>query len=79
MEIISNRSQLLIPQYTVGNGLNSQVLVINNAQWSDVGIYKCIAAIDGKTIEAEASLDVLSELYDTIFNANACCSFVQFL
>ena len=66
MEIITNRSHLLSSQYTVRNGLKSETLIINNTQWRHTGVYKCIAAIDGMILEAETSLDVLSELYNTI-------------
>ena len=66
METIANRSQPLSSQYTVTDGQKSQTLVINNAQWRHVGVYKCIASIGGTLIEAEANLDVLSELYNKI-------------
>ena len=57
MEIITNRSQTLILTGPAG----SQTLIINNTQWRDVGVYKCIASIDGTIIETETSLDVLSK------------------
>ena len=80
MEIIANQSQSLSPQYTVTIGEKSQTLIIDNIQWRHVGVYKCIASIDGTVIEAETSLDVLSELYTIQYdNANAYCLFVQFL
>ncbi len=69
METIANQSQLLplSAKYTVRNNVRqkSQTLnfVINNAQWRDVGVYKCIAAINGTLIEAQTSLNILSELY----------------
>jgi hypothetical protein len=66
MEIVGNRIQLLPSQYTIRNGQKSQALIINDAQWKYVGVYKCIAAIDGTIIEAQTSLDVLSELYRII-------------
>jgi hypothetical protein len=66
MEIIANRIQLLPSQYTVRSGRKSQALIIDDAQWRHVGVYKCIAAIDGTVIEAQTSLDVLSELYRAI-------------
>jgi hypothetical protein len=63
MEIVANRSQLLLSQFAVRNEQKSQALIISDAQWRDVGVYKCIAAIDGMMIEAQTSLDVLSEFY----------------
>ena len=67
MEIIANRSQPLSSQYAirVAGRTRRQNLIINDAQWRDVGVYKCIASINGIKIEAETSLDVLSELYYT--------------
>ncbi len=63
METVANQSQPLSVQYTIRvAGQRSQTLVINNAQWRDVGVYKCIASIGSTIIEAEASLDVLSKL-----------------
>ena len=62
METVANRSQLLSSQYAVRNGPKSQALIIDNAQWRHVGAYKCIADIDGMIIQAQTSLDVLSEL-----------------
>jgi hypothetical protein len=64
MEIIVNQSQPLSPQYTVTLGVNSQILIIENSQWNDVGVYKCIASINGTVIEAETTLNVLRELLD---------------
>ena len=43
----------------------NQTLIINNAQWRHAGVYKCIASINGEVLEAETSLDVLSELHYT--------------
>jgi hypothetical protein len=68
MEIVGNRSQLLPSQYAVRNERKSQALIIDDAQWRHVGVYKCIAAIDGMIIEAQTSLDVLSELYRVTIN-----------
>ena len=62
METIANRSQSLSPEYSLIAGQKSQMLIIGDAQWSHVGVYRCIAAIDGMTIEAQTSLDVLSKL-----------------
>ena len=62
METVANRSQLLSSQYAVRNGRKSQVLIIDNVQWRHVGVYKCIADIDGMVIQAQTSLNVLSEL-----------------
>ena len=59
---MANRSQLLSSQYTIRSGRNSQVLIIEDAQWRHVGVYKCITDIDGMIIQAQTSLDVLSEL-----------------
>ncbi len=64
MKTVGNQSQSLSVQYTIRvTGQRSQTFVINNAQWRDVGVYKCIAAIGSTLIEAEASLDVLSKLF----------------
>lgn len=60
-ETVVNRSQQLSSKYNVITRLKSQTLIIDNAQWSDVGLYKCIAFINGTLIEAETSLDVYSE------------------
>ena len=62
METVANRSQLLSSQYALRIGLKSQALIIDDAQWRHVGVYKCIADIDGMIIQAQTSLDVLSEL-----------------
>ena len=62
MEIVANRSQLLSSHYAVRIGQKSQALIIDDAQWRHVGVYKCIADIDGMIIQAQTSLDVLSEL-----------------
>ena len=63
--VLANLSLQLSAKYTVRNGQKSQTLIISNAQWRDVGVYKCIAAVDdGTVIEAQTSLDVLSELYN---------------
>ena len=62
-ETLANRSQLLSSQYTIRSGQKSQALIIDDAQWRHVGVYKCIADIDGKVIQAQISLDVLSELW----------------
>ena len=61
MEIITNSSQSLSTEYFVMDGHRSQTLIISSVQWRHVGVYKCIASIDGTVIEAETSLDVLSE------------------
>ena len=61
MEIIANRSQLLSSEYSLMAGHRTQTLIISNAQWRHVGVYKCITSIDDTVIEAETSLDVLSE------------------
>ena len=66
MKIITNRSQSLSTEYSVMDGHRNQTLIISNAQWRHVGVYKCIASIEGTVIEAETSLDVLSELYNTV-------------
>ena len=85
MEIIANRSQPLSSQYTIraAGHTRSQILIINDAQWRDVGVYGCIASINnGIKIEAETSLDVFSELYNTSLTptyAILCCLSVQFL
>ena len=65
MEIIANRSQSLSSEYSLMVGHRSQTLIINSAQWRHVGVYKCTASIEDTVIEAETSLDVLSELYNT--------------
>ena len=62
-ERIANQSQSLSPKYTITFGQKSQTLIIVNSQWSDVGVYKCIATINNTEIEAEVNLNVLSELY----------------
>ena len=63
METVANRSQLLSSQYyTARSGRKSQALIIEDAQWRHVGVYKCITHIDGMIIQAQTSLDVLSEL-----------------
>ena len=81
MEIIANRSQLFSPQYIVKNEQKSQTLIIKNAQWRDVGVYKCIASINGIIIEAETRLNVLSESYKTNLMPMhvVCYLFAQFL
>ena len=61
-ETLANRSQLLSSQYTIRSGEKSQALIIEDAQWRHVGVYKCITHIDGMIIQAQTSLDVLSEL-----------------
>ncbi len=60
-DTIAKSSQSLSSEYSLLFGYRSQTLVINNAQWRNVGIYKCIVAINGTITEAEARLDVLSE------------------
>lgn len=60
-DTIAKNSQPLSSKYSLVIGYRSQTLIITNAQWRDVGIFKCIAAINGTVIEAEARLDVLSE------------------
>ena len=60
-ETVANRTEPLSSKYTVTTGQKSQTLSITNAQWSDVGVYKCIASINSTLIEAETSLNVLSE------------------
>ena len=62
MEIVANQSQPLSSQYTIKGGQKSQALIIEDAQWRHVGVYKCIADIDGMIIQAQTSLNVLSEL-----------------
>ncbi len=85
METIANQSRLLplSAKYTVRNNFRqkSQTLVINNAQWRDVGVYKCVAAINGTLVEDETSLDILSELQilSTLLQMQLLCNFVQFL
>ena len=59
METVANRSQPFSSKYTITTGQKSQTLRITNAQWSDVGVYKCIASVNETLIEAETSLDVL--------------------
>lgn len=66
METVANQSQLFSSQYEVRNGQKSQTLIINNAQWRHAGAYKCIVTINGTIIEAQTSLDILSELYRVI-------------
>ena len=61
METVANRSKPFSFKYTITTGQKSQTLMITNAQWSDVGVYKCIASVNETLIEAETSLDVLSE------------------
>ena len=61
MEIIANRSQSPSSEYSLMAGQKNQTLIIGDAQWRHVGVYKCITSIDGTIIEAEASLDVLSK------------------
>ena len=60
--IIVNQSQSLSPQYTIRIGPSGQTLTIENSQWSDVGVYECIASIGDTVIKAETNLNVLSEL-----------------
>ena len=62
METIVNQSQPLSPQYTIRVGPSGQTLTIENSQWSDVGVYECIASIGDTVIKAETNLNVLSEL-----------------
>ena len=62
METVANQSQLLSSQYTIRSGQKSQALIIKDAQWRYVGVYMCIADLDGMIIQAQTSLDVLSEL-----------------
>lgn len=62
VEIIANQSWSLSPEYTITTGHRNQTLTISNAQWSNVGVYVCIASINGTMIQAEADLDVLSKL-----------------
>ena len=61
MNTIAKNGQSLSSEYSLIIGYRSQTLIINNAQWRNVGIYKCIVAINGTIIEAEARLEVLSE------------------
>ena len=70
---VANRSQSPSSQHTVTTRQKSQTLIIDNAQWSDVGVYKCIASINGTLIEAETSLDVHSEYYNTICSTTSQC------
>ena len=60
--IVANRSQPLSSQYTIRSGQKSQALIIKDAEWRHVGVYKCIADINGMIIQAQTSLDVLGEL-----------------
>ena len=62
IKTVSNQSQLLSSEYAVRSGQKSQALIIDDAQWRHVRVYKCIADIDGMVIQAQTSLDVLSEL-----------------
>ena len=63
MKVIANRSQSVSFEYSFTLiGPRSHALIINNAQWKHIGVYKCIASIDSKRIETQASLDVLSQL-----------------
>ena len=62
VEIIANQSQSLSPEYTITTGRRNQTLTISNAQWSNAGVYVCIASMNDMMIQAEADLDVLSEL-----------------
>ena len=66
MELLANRNQSLSSKYSLVTRHSSQTLIINNTQWSHVGLYKCITFINGTEVEAEASLDVLSELHCTL-------------
>ena len=62
MELIANKSQSLSSEYSlILTGRSNQILIINNAQWRDVGVYKCIASIDHTMTEAQTSLNVLSK------------------
>ena len=75
MEIIANRSLSLSPEYSLTTGQKSQALIIGDAQWSHVGVYKCIASVGGTIIEAEASLDVLSKPYHVVWLKRFYCSY----
>ena len=74
-ETVANRSQPHSSKYSITTGQKSQTLSIINAQWSDVGVYKCIASINSTLIEAETSLDVLSEynIIQLVCYTNECC------
>ena len=75
--VLANLSLQLSAKYTVRNGQKSQTLIISDTQWRDVGVYKCIAAVDGTVIEAQTSLDVLSELYNyTLVSMSTALLFV---
>ena len=72
-EMIVNQGQPFSSQYAVTVGEGNETLIIESTQWRHVGVYKCIASIDGTVIAAETSLDVLSELtilYQYGFNAS---------
>ena len=73
MRVIAKRSQLLSFGYSLVTEHRSQTLIISNAQWRHVGVYKCIASdsTNGTVIEAEARLDVLGESVQCNFR-NAC-------
>ena len=61
--LIINGTQSLSSEYAFkSTGLRSHALIINNVQWKHTGVYKCIASIGSKNIEAQTSLDVLSKL-----------------
>ena len=61
--LIINGTQSLSSEYAFkSTGLRSHALIINNVQWKHTGVYKCIASIGSKKIEAQISLDVLSKL-----------------
>lgn len=62
-KVIARRSQLLSYEYSLMTDHRSQTLIIGNAQWRHVGIYKCTTSdsTNSTVIEAEARLDVLSE------------------
>ena len=61
--LIINDSQSLTSEYGFrSTGLRSHTLIVNNAQWKHIGVYKCIASIGSKKIEAQTSLNVLSKL-----------------
>ena len=76
-ETVANRKSTTLFQVHHNNWTEepNTPLGINNAQWSDVGVYKCIASINGTLIEAETSLDVLSEynIIQLVCYTNECC------
>lgn len=59
---IVEENVLLSSDYSFRTTIRSTILVIESAQWIHDGLYTCIVTDGCDTIQAEGSLDVLSEL-----------------